>query len=460
MADTDPDDNSYSQNFLASVIEKLVETFNASNDQAKEDLTKRQIQSSAFNNTLKATALQQSGNKILQSLNGGEAGLYALILRSEEIEAKEEDTPPSSWWSILTDLPEAIVTTVQTANGWVYNLLSPSDAVKVDALKALDLLDFKGYYIFILSNVGDDNPIPTVLPPSDTEPNHTYQNLPSYPIAQTVSKRLRTAEETFKPGTLVKIQYENAINRDSPIITEIIEDDPQFTTIILASMAARSALNQFDTCDTDSSLSGVTHPSGDAIGEKVPEELIYINGDAIYPYTKDMKNAELVIFYHGYEESKSNQQRQNTILSVLQKNKDKISNKLFLIPNGLSKKYSEVEKTISKLKGEKGVSITGYKLGFWSAGAQGGKTALEQKVFTKVEIADPSPPSIPTSILTPGSNITMIYNKLNWGSPPKPYYTDNIENYISTIEETGATVSVVNDSHTTIMEKAIGRLIT
>jgi hypothetical protein len=131
-----------------------------------------------------------------------------------------------------------------------------------------------------------------------------------------------------------------------------------------------------------------------------------------------------------------------------------------LIPNGLSKKYSEVEKTISKLKGEKGVSITGYKLGFWSAGAQGGKTALEQKVFTKVEIADPSPPSIPTSILTPGSNITMIYNKLNWGSPPKPYYTDNIENYISTIEETGATVSVVNDSHTTIMEKAIGRLIT
>ena len=290
---------------------------------------------------------------------------------------------------------------------------------------------------------------------------NTYQNLFSYPIAQAVSKRLRKEEEEISPGTLVRIQYENSINRDSPIISEVIEDRPEFTAVIMASMVARSALNQFATCSTDSSLSGVSHPTGDTIGENVPEELIYINGDAIYPYTKDMKNAELVIFYHGYEENKSNQQRQNTILSVLQKNKDKISNKLFLIPNGLSKKYSEVEKTISKLKSEKGVSITGYKLGFWSAGAQGGKTALEQKVFTKVEIADPSPPSIPTSILTPGSNITMIYNKLNWGSPPKPYYTDNIDTYISIVSaKTGATVTKVTDSHPAIMEKAIGRLIT
>ena len=37
---------------LASVIEKLVETFNASNDKPLEDPTKRQIQSSVFNNKL------------------------------------------------------------------------------------------------------------------------------------------------------------------------------------------------------------------------------------------------------------------------------------------------------------------------------------------------------------------------------------------------------------------------
>ena len=83
---------------------------------------------------------------------------------------------------------------------------------------------------------------------------------------------IKTEVEEIAPGTLVKIQYENSINRDSPIVTEIIEDRPEFTAVILASMVARSALNQFSTCSTDSSLSGVTHPTGDTLGESQQPE--------------------------------------------------------------------------------------------------------------------------------------------------------------------------------------------
>ena len=39
----------------------------------------------------------------------------------------------------------------------------------LETLKALELLDFKGYYVFILTNVSFENPIPNVLPPTDTE---------------------------------------------------------------------------------------------------------------------------------------------------------------------------------------------------------------------------------------------------------------------------------------------------
>ena len=243
------DTDLYEQFQLASIIEKLVETFNASNDKTVEDPTKRQIQSSVFNNKLNSAALQQVENNITQSLNGGEPGLYALILRNKEIEEKAEGTS-TTWWSIFLDI---------AGDG-------EEESEDLEILKALELLNFKGYYVFVLTNVGGENPIPSVLPPSDTETNYTYQNLESYPIAQAVSKRLRTEAEEITPGTLVKIQYENSINRDSPIVTEIIEDRPEFTAVILASMVARSALNQFATCSTDSSLSGVKHPSGDAIG--------------------------------------------------------------------------------------------------------------------------------------------------------------------------------------------------
>ena len=267
------------QAILASIIEVLVETFNASNDKTLEDPTKSQIQSSVFNNKLKNPALQQSENKIIQSLNGGEPGLYALVLRSEEIEAKQEG-PPSTWWSVIMEgaasaasVAETVDSQIKSTGKDILDVLAgplydrpPIPEEELNALKALELLDFKGYYVFILTNVGNENPIPITMPPTEGIPGYTYTNLDSYPIAQAVSKRLRTEEEEIPPGTLVKIQYENAINRDSSIIAEIIEDRPEFTEVILASMAARSGLPQFDTCGTDSSLSGVTHPSGDAIG--------------------------------------------------------------------------------------------------------------------------------------------------------------------------------------------------
>jgi len=126
VAATGPESGLYEEAILASIIEKLVVIFNASNDKPIEDLTKRQVQSSVFNDKLKGAALQQSENKIIQSLNGGEPGLYALILRSKEIEAKAEGTS-TSWWSIFLDIGG-----------------EEESEEELEALKALQLLDFKG----------------------------------------------------------------------------------------------------------------------------------------------------------------------------------------------------------------------------------------------------------------------------------------------------------------------------
>ena len=177
MASTDVEPGYESQAILASVIEKLVATFNASNDKTMEDPTKRQIQSSVFNNKLKGTGLQQSENKIIQSLNGGEPGLYALILRSQEIEAIAEGNR-SSWWSLIMDIPVVVGAAVDAAEEAVIDLVFPPEE-EIEALKALELLDFKGYYIFILTDVGDENPIPITMPPTEGVPDYTYTNLDS-----------------------------------------------------------------------------------------------------------------------------------------------------------------------------------------------------------------------------------------------------------------------------------------
>jgi|14_taG_2_1085336.scaffolds.fasta_scaffold15980_2 hypothetical protein len=430
---------------LAGFIDSLIELFNASQNAGGRPSEFGQSNNSINSSFFKSLSAQSQENiaSSLQSLRGGESGLYALVLQ-DKLELEKE---------------MSVKAVIEAPSIWNY-LLNQIDSTNADnkSAAAISLLSFPEYYIFILSHTQGKNPIPKVVKNESSQ--YSFSNIFEYPIASITSSELRKGSE-LESGTLVKIKYENAITQEKPIIVEVVEESATFKTIVMKSLMLKNAQSATNNCKTDSELTGVTHATGDAIGSNAnkSEKVIYINGDAIYPYTKDMKSAELIIFYNGIQTGLNNQQRQNTILSVLQKSEDKISNKLFLIPNGHNKDYKKVKETISRLQSEKGVSITGYKLGFWSGGAQGGKTALEQETFAKVEIADPSPPSIPANILTPGSNIFMVYNKANWGATPKAYYTTNIDKYISTIEKTGATVVTTGDSHTAIMEKAIGRLM-
>ena len=121
------------------------------------------------------------------------------------------------------------------------------------------------------------------------------------------------------------------------------------------------------------------------------------------------------------------------------------SNKIFLIPAGHDKSYLSLLDTTSKLKSEKGVDTDAAqpKLGFWSGGAVGGKTALEEESFAQVEIADPSPQN----------------NTIPSGSIRESWYPAGIESYISALDGSRATITEVTDSRYDIMTGSIERLL-
>ena len=230
-------------------------------------------------------------------------------------------------------------------------------------------------------------------------------NLDRFPICSVKDSSMTT--ELVK-GALIRIDFENRVIKSDAYVTNIINNGAEFGRAVFTEL--EGIISPIVACIpcVDNSPS-VSHPSGDTIGTGANNfnsgQVIRINNDAIYPYVEGMSDVELVIFYHGIEPTKSVQERQNTILGILEQKKDTISNKLFLIPYGHDRNYQDVQNTISELQSDRNVNITAKKLGFWSGGSLGGKTALEQEIFAKVEIADPTPQngSIPTNILTSGS---------------------------------------------------------
>jgi hypothetical protein len=342
-----------------------------------------------------------------------------------------------------------------TETGWfatmhgllpTYNL---SDTL-VSAISETNITNYPRYYIWILpDNLSSDSVIPIVTDGQVT-------NISRFPICSVKDDGI----DTLLKGALVRIDFENRLLKSDAYVINVMNNTELFQrTLFVELEGIASAAGQFEPCDEQGVA--VNHALGDALGALAndfqSDELIYIDGDAIYPYVENMRSADLIVFYHGIETGKSPEQHQDTILAKLI---DRVpSGKLFLIPQGHNKDYSSVKRTIQEFESTKSVTIGDKKLGFWSGGAHGGRTALEQESFSKVEIADPTPEhgTMPASILTIGSNINMVYNTSNWGTPD--YYVDNIDSYVSSLSNHGATVTTSIDNHTTIMEKAIERLI-
>ena len=260
-------------------------------------------------------------------------------------------------------------------------------------------------------------------------------------------------------GACVRIDYENRKLRTGAYVVNIINNSVDFSNAVIQELGGMPCAG------ANASDVSAEHAGGDVIGTEADnfnsEEVIYINNDAIYPYTEGMTSAELIVYYHGIEPNKNIKQRQNTILAPLtQQMSGTNSNKIFLIPAGHDKSYLSLLDTTSKLKSEKGVDTDAAqpKLGFWSGGAVGGKTALEEESFAQVEIADPSPQNntIPSGSIR-SSNINMIYNKANWSA--ESWYPAGIESYISALDGSRATITEVTDSRYDIMTGSIERLL-
>ena len=260
-------------------------------------------------------------------------------------------------------------------------------------------------------------------------------------------------------GACVRIDYENRKLRTGAYVVNIINNSVDFSNAVIQELGGMPCAG------ANASDVSAEHAGGDVIGTEADnfnsEEVIYINNDAIYPYTEGMTSAELIVYYHGIEPNKNIKQRQNTILAPLtQQMSGTNSNKIFLIPAGHDKSYLSLLDTTSKLKSEKGVDTDAAqpKLGFWSGGAVGGKTALEEESFAQVEIADPSPQNntIPSGSIR-SSNINMVYNKANWSA--ESWYPAGIESYISALDGSRATITEVTYSHHDIMTGSIERLL-
>jgi hypothetical protein len=235
---------------VSGVIDALIELFSASQRTGGQTSEFGESNKSVNNSFFKSLRAQSQRNitSSLQSLRGGESGLYALVLKNKlELEKETE----------LKAIYEA-------SSVWNYliNKLDVSNSVEEQNAKALSLLNFPEYYIFILSRTEGENPIPSVA--KDNSSRYSFLNIYSYPTAAITSSKLRKSE--LESGTLVKIKYENAMTQEKPIIVEVVEEDPQFTTVVMASMIAKSAQNNVAQCEADSSLTGVTHATGDVIG--------------------------------------------------------------------------------------------------------------------------------------------------------------------------------------------------
>ena len=148
----------------------------------------------------------------------------------------------------------------------------------------LEILDFPEYYIYIFSDVGDNNATPTVLQERrETQSrflgslsygylgrgsviDRKFTNLESYPKGIITSKKLRDEEE-LTSGTIVRVSFEGAANRKKLIIQEIVENSPSFTELVMRSLGARTSLTREQACNTDSALTNTTHATGDPIGD-------------------------------------------------------------------------------------------------------------------------------------------------------------------------------------------------
>ena len=415
-------------------------------------------------NGLLATLLNIDPESSVPSPNArdlGDVSLSTALNHSRIREQHNESTQPSNPTKKAIILQPVVTTptniTPEEKSTWMEAASAiltgfGATAAQKEVFSTTLLSNFPEYYVWVLPDSTQNG---AVIPQFNGQ--STAENVEQF--SKCVLNNASIFDDLLQ-GACVRIDYENRRLRTGAYIVNVINNNEDFAAAVIHELGGVPC--------GEESTTGVSaqHAAGDAIGTSADnfnsEEVIYINNDAIYPYTEGMTSAELIVYYHGIETGKNIKKRQNTILGVLKEKKDKLSGKIFLIPAGHDKSYSSLLDTTSKLKSEKGVDTDAAqpKLGFWSGGAVGGKTALEIETFAQVEIADPSPQNrtIPSGTIR-SSNVNMVYNKSNWSTSVYPWYPAGIESYISALGGSSATIEEVTYSHSDIMTGSIERLL-
>jgi len=244
---------------LIGVIDALIDLFGATHAPNSRGAGRGVLNTNSIYNDLFKRA-QDKSFQAINSLNGGEPGLYALVLANKTALDRITSSvvvPGSVYLNFLIDNWNSDNTDEEADND--------------DARLIRTVLNLDEYYIFILSRTVGASPFPVISNSSDSN-TYTYQGLNNYPVARTIPKRIR--ENNIKPGSLVRVQYDNAVQRDLLSIVDIVEDDSKFTDMVMGAFVAESAGASNSRGETNSSFTG-NHASGDAIPNEDPRATLH-----------------------------------------------------------------------------------------------------------------------------------------------------------------------------------------
>ena len=160
-------------NQYARFIDELVKIFGAAQENVSQD-TDEITTSSKFNDVLKNEKIKDLTNKFKQGQGKPLHGLYALVLQKNlpvdrATGLPRENEGGSAWKLALRSLrgakPSNLVGNLISYSGGSSDPVPSTGAtsggaaeLSEDQSESLKKLDFPEYYIFILSNVGDNNP--------------------------------------------------------------------------------------------------------------------------------------------------------------------------------------------------------------------------------------------------------------------------------------------------------------
>ena len=433
------------------------------------------VQTSTFNDVINANAhLRHMQTLVANNHNKSLAGLYAMVMQKHEVLLDQQDSETEN------------IPAPRTNSGWGYALNKLSRGLSVlsnigeqdppptlndiidEASSGLEILDFPEYYVYVFSNIADNNPVPTVVEQNRTIEGRSlgpiqitadrttierkFVNLDAYPKAMITSKRLRDEEE-LASGTIVRVSFEASDNSQKLIIQEIVENSTVFTELTMRSLGARSAILTSELCRTDSALTNTTHATGDVIGEQsnVPELRIVDN--IVYPYTQGA-TVNLVVFAPGSVYTYDDLSKRSYLYKKIQELAP--TDTMFLLappdpsPNEVGINWTNIENAINTLETEHNITFNSKSVAAFESGIFGLANAIigapngyfDGGLFLAEPLPlDPAPATGFASALTRkgySGRVHVEYNISNWDNFPR--FKNNWTFFISEMTERAGVV--------------------